>query len=75
MELRYGQREFKFIFIPLTTFSPALKIQAVNVETGAPIKGVYFELWKEDNQVPEEGLTNSNGIYEFIVRSLGMHVV
>jgi hypothetical protein len=35
-----------------------VKAQAINAENGKPIKGVFFELWKENNTLPEEGLTD-----------------
>ena len=42
--------------------------QAVNALTGAPLKNVFFELYKETYKVPEEGLSNDSGLGDFSVK-------
>lgn len=48
--IEIGEREFKFLCVPANKDIPVLKVQAVNVENGKPIKNVFYELWKENTQ-------------------------
>jgi len=45
-----------------------LLVQAINIQTGKPLKNVIYEFWKESNQQPEEGLSDENGVFSFGVR-------
>lgn len=56
-------------------YTASLKVEAINIQNGNPIKDVFFELWKEVNQLPEEGLSDSNGQYEFTIKCIGMHLI
>lgn len=40
------------------------------------MQNVFFELWKDNSQVPEEGLSDSNGTFCFSVKQVGtLHIV
>jgi len=42
---------------------------------GETIKGVYFELSREKDQLPEEGLTDPEGCYEFAIINTGSYLI
>jgi len=52
-----------------------LRIQAVNAVSGESIKGVFFELSREKDQLPEEGLTDPEGCYEFALVNTGTYII
>ena len=52
-----------------------LRLQAVDALTGDTIKGVYFELAREMDQIPEEGLTDPEGCYEFAIINTGSYLI
>jgi hypothetical protein len=52
-----------------------LRVSALDALTGEPIKGVLFELEREFNQNPEEGLTEVNGSYDFMMSNLGTYTI
>lgn len=54
---------------------PNVVIEAVSAVTGKPIKSVYFELFRENLQQQEEGLSNSQGQFVYKVKDLGVHTV
>jgi hypothetical protein len=40
------------------------------------MKSAFLELWKENSQVPEEGLTDEEGFFGFNVKQVGsLHLV
>ena len=43
--------------------------------TGETIKSVFFELAREKDQMPEEGLTDPKGSYEFAIINTGTYTV
>jgi hypothetical protein len=49
IELKPSDKEFKFLCVPAVQNVPMLKLQAINVLTGKPLKNVFYELWKENN--------------------------
>lgn len=44
IDVDYGKREFKFVMMPTNKIQISLKVQAVNIENGKPLKNVFFEL-------------------------------
>jgi hypothetical protein len=66
--IEIGNREFNIQCEPELSKVSILKVQAIDILSGKPIKNAFFELWKEHTQLPEEGLSNENGSYEFMVR-------
>ena len=52
-----------------------LRLQSVDALTGETIKGVYFELYREKDNLPEEGLTDPAGCYEFAIINTGSYHV
>ena len=42
---------------------PKLNVLGVSAKKGKPLSNVYLELWKENFQTPEEGLTNDKGTF------------
>ena len=45
------------------------------MENGQPIKSVFYELWRENAQQAEEGLSDDNGTYQFKVKQIGTHFI
>lgn len=43
--------------------------------TGETIKGVFFELTRELDQLPEEGLSDPQGSYEFAIINAGTYTI
>lgn len=52
-----------------------LRLQALDALTGETIKGVFFELTREMDQLPEEGLSDPQGSYEFTLVSAGTYTI
>lgn len=73
IDVDFGSREFKFVMKPSNKVSIDLKVQAINIENGKPLKNVFFELWKESSQLAEEGLSNDNGEFEYSLKTIGIH--
>lgn len=46
---------------------------AYNAFTGEPVKNVFFQLYKEQCQFADEGLSNENGFAGFSLKQLGIH--
>ena len=65
--------DFKYVMKSVNSSIPKLEVHAINVGTGNPIKGVFFELWKENMQQPEEGLSDDKGAYQYKVKQIGIH--
>ena len=36
---------------------------------------MLFGLWREHNTMPEEGLSDANGNYEFTMKNVGVHAI
>jgi hypothetical protein len=70
--IEIGNKEFNIQCEPELSSVPVLKVQAIDIQSGKPIKNVFFELWKENTQLPEEGLSGENGSFEFKVRQIGI---
>ena len=68
--MEIGEREFRFECIPVNQSIPELRVQAINLQTGAPLKNVFFELWKDQTSSPEEGLSDEQGLFVFKVRQV-----
>lgn len=52
-----------------------LRLQALDALTGETIKGVFFELTREMDQLPEEGLSDPQGSFEFALVSAGTYTI
>ena len=52
-----------------------LNVSAVNTLSGKHISNVVLELWKENIQMPEEGLTEQSGNYVFPLKVMGIHYI
>jgi hypothetical protein len=70
--IEIGNKKFNIQCEPELSSVPVLKVQAIDIQSGKPIKNVFFELWKENTQLPEEGLSGENGSFEFKVRQIGI---
>lgn len=49
IELKTGDKQFRYLCVPANQDVPTLTFQVINVENGKPIKNSFLELWKENN--------------------------
>jgi CelD/BcsL family acetyltransferase involved in cellulose biosynthesis len=52
-----------------------LRLQACDSLSGETIKGVFFELTRQMEERPEEGLSDPHGSYEFALVSAGTYTI
>lgn len=53
--------EFEYDMISEDIQIPQVTVIAMDIESQTPIKNVFFELFKENMQAPEEGLSDGKG--------------
>jgi hypothetical protein len=46
--IEIGKREFNILCEPELSDVASVKVLAIDITTGRPIRNVYFELWKEN---------------------------
>jgi hypothetical protein len=61
--IELDRRNYQFILTPLNKDIKQVNLQAINIITGQPIKNVLFEIFKEVNMNPEEGLSDEKGVF------------
>lgn len=59
---------------PTTSFN-TLRLQAIDALSGESIHGVFFEMHRESEPLPEEGLSNADGSCEFLMAVAGTYTV
>lgn len=68
IEIKTGEREFSIEMTPLDQFNQQLVVMAVDIFSHQPVKNALLELWKENSQLPVEGLTNNEGYFIFSLK-------
>ena len=75
VEVTKSERTFFLAVTPQPQTYNVIRLQAVDALTGETIRGVYFELARERDQLPEEGLSDTKGCYEFAIINTGSYLV
>lgn len=52
-----------------------MRLYAVDAISGSTVKGVFFELAREKDMLPEEGLTDIDGCYQFELFNTGTYII
>ena len=47
LQIRPGIKDFQIKMVPLSKSRQSIFVQAVDIQSGNPIKGVFFEMWRE----------------------------
>ena len=75
IEVTAKQRSFTIDCVRQPSTYNLLSLSALDALTGAPIKGVLFLLSPSLNVLPEEGLSDSHGTYDFPMTTLGAYTL
>ena len=67
--------DYKYIMKDANKEVPKIIIETVCVNEGTKVKNVFLELWKENLQTPEEGLSNDNGQFVYDIKHIGIHYI
>ena len=67
--------DFKYALRSMNSNVPTIIVETVNVQNGKVISNAFLELWKENMQQAEEGLTDASGFFNFQVKQIGIHYI
>lgn len=70
-----NQRVFEIQTEALNQNYNTLRVNAIDCLTQEAIQGVYFEIQREKDQLPEEGLSDEFGNYNFDITNTGTYII